>query len=106
MVDNVRWKNTDNIEDFIKTEDFEKRCIEQLSIEDQMEEFMFLGLRMKDGVSIDGFREYFKAPMPIKYEQVIEKYISLGLLKKERNCVMLTQDGINVSNMVMSEFIF
>lgn len=106
MVDNVRWKNTDNIEDFIKKDDFEKKNIERLSIEDQMEEFMFLGLRLRDGVSIDGFREYFNAPMPSKYEQVIAKYISLGLLKKERNCVMLTQDGINVSNMVMSEFIF
>ena len=106
MVDNVRWKNTDIIEDFIKKDDFDKKSPEQLSVEDQMEEFMFLGLRMRDGVSIDGFREYFNAPMPPKYEQVIEKYISLGLLKKERNCVMLTHDGINVSNMVMSEFIF
>ncbi len=106
MVENVRWKNTEIMDDYIRSDVFEMKNVERLSVEDQMEEFMFLGLRLIKGVSIDSFTEYFHAPMPPKYEQVIEKYISLGLLKKERNCVMLTQDGINVSNMVMSEFIF
>lgn len=106
MVDNVRWKNTGSIEDYIKKDDFAPKQVEHLTIKDQMEEFMFLGLRMKEGVSIAGFREYFGAPFPPEYDQVIDKYVSLGLLKKDKKCVMLTQDGISVSNLIMSEFIF
>ena len=105
MVNNVRWKNTENICDYIGKNDFEKKEVKILSVQEQMEEFMFLGLRMCRGISIRSFEEYFKCSMPENYLRVVEKYISMGLLKKENDCVMLTDEGINVSNVIMSEFI-
>ena len=56
-----RFSNTESIEDYIKTDDFEKikRDVTILSKEDLMGEFMFLGLRMMRGLSGTDFYERF-----------------------------------------------
>ena len=62
LIDHIRFSNTDNMEEYIKnSRQPEKiRCdMERLSETDEMAEFMFLGLRMTEGVSMDVFEEYF-----------------------------------------------
>lgn len=122
MVNNVRWQNETDIERYIESCDEnyvnQKRelsndkqdvnlCIErqELSKEEQMEEFMFLGLRMMEGISINEFREYFNEDMPGQFYDVIEKYKAMGLMQCKNNRIMLTKDGINVSNTIFSEFL-
>ena len=51
MVDNVRWKNTSDMNEYINGERTRQEE-ERLSRADQMAEFMFLGLRMMEGISI------------------------------------------------------
>lgn len=79
---------------------------QKLSIEEQMEEFMFLGLRMMEGVSVRAFEEVFGEKYENIYGNVSNKLISRGLLKKAGNFVQLTERGIDISNYVMSEFLF
>ena len=58
--------------------------MERLDEADEMAEFMFLGLRMTEGVSMDVFEEYFGKKIESIYGDVLEKYLSIGMLRKKR----------------------
>ncbi len=79
--------------------------IEILSTKDEMEEYMFLGLRKTDGVSVSRFEELFGKPMHEVYDSVIRDMEAKGLLIKENDTVKLTDRGMDVANYVMSEFL-
>ena len=55
--------------------------VQELPIEEQMEEFMFLGLRMMEGVSERKFFENFGRRFEEVFPGVIEKHEKLGLLE-------------------------
>lgn len=77
----------------------------QLSVPEQMEEFMFLGLRLTEGVGKKEFYEAFGEDMASVYGKVIEKLESQGLVTDGER-VRLTPYGRDVSNYVMAEFLF
>lgn len=79
--------------------------VSQLSKEDQMSEFMFLGLRLLRGVDAKEFFRKFNVSMAEKYSTSIEKYRALGLLEQEGDRLHLTRKGISLSNQVMAEFV-
>ncbi len=79
--------------------------IEDLSLNSQMEEFMFLGLRLTEGVSIKRFKELFSLEIRDVYGQVIDKYEKMALLEEDGNYLKLTEKGLDVSNTVMADFI-
>lgn len=72
---------------------------------DDIEEFMFLGLRKTEGVDIDEFHRRFNISIFDKYGEVIAKYESMKLLKAEKGRVFLTPHGIEVSNQIMADFL-
>ncbi len=76
-----------------------------LSLKDAVEEFMFLGLRMTDGVSVREFYDAFGFSMDDIYGDVIRKYIENGLLERGDDRIALTERGLDVSNVVMEEFL-
>ncbi len=78
---------------------------EHLSEQDQMEEFMFLGLRRMEGVSVEAFQNRFGTSMESVYGAVIRRYRELGLLQEAGGRVFLTDAGIDVSNTVMADFL-
>lgn len=102
MVNNVRWKNSEA--------SFEKEEIQALSQEEQMEEFMFLGLRMREGISTREFRRQFGKSFTQVYGKAAYKleqeHLLLTRQKSEEEWVMLTQKGIDVSNYVLAKFLF
>ena len=111
MINNVRYKNLSDMDLYLKAVDgerlpYDEDETEPLSKEDMMAEFMFLGLRMTEGVSISEFEDAFLQRFPNEYEKVVNKYTGMGLLTKKGDRVMLTEDGIDVSNVIMSEFLF
>ena len=108
LIDHIRFSNTDNMEEYIKnSRQPEKiRCdMERLSEADEMAEFMFLGLRMTEGVSMDVFEEYFGKKMESIYGDVLKKHLSIGMLEKKESRIYLTRKGIHVSNGVMADFL-
>ena len=66
---------------------------------------MFLGLRMMRGVSRKEFERRFKKPMDEVYGEVIAKYKEMGLLEEADGWVRLTAKGIDVSNVVLADFL-
>ncbi|MBQ4259808.1 MAG: oxygen-independent coproporphyrinogen III oxidase [Lachnospiraceae bacterium] len=109
LVQGQRFQNTEELGSYISNPLGEKQVIEQLTEEDCMEEFMFLGLRMITGISTGEFEQIFEIPVEEVFGEVIEKNIRDGLLERfwvegeER--IRLTETGLNVSNYVMAQFL-
>ena len=100
----LRIKNPENLSDYLQKK-FSQKEITVLTEEDQMSEFMFVGLRMMRGVSEAEFRRRFGKEMEEIYGEILKKQQSLGLLARENGSVFLTAKGIDVSNMVMAEYL-
>lgn len=79
-----------------------------LDLKAQMEEFMFLGLRLTKGVSLSEFFKRFHKHMTDVYGSVISRHTELGTLtyNKDKTKLLLTEKGLDVSNYVMSDFLF
>ncbi len=84
--------------------------VEILTREAQIEETMFLGLRTMKGVSKKKFCETFGVTLEETYGRVIENLVAQELLEWEETgqdfYLRLTERGIDLSNYVMSEFLF
>lgn len=75
-----------------------------LKRKEQMEEMMFLGLRMMKGVSADDFQKRFQTSVFTIYKDVIERNTKRGLIFVENGRIFLSDMGIDVSNVVMADF--
>lgn len=108
MADNVRWRNVSDMEEYIRRilggSESVREEIKHLSKQEQMEEFMFLGLRLAEGVGRKEFQRNFGRKMEEVYGPVIEKLHGQGLLEVGEY-VRLTSYGRDVSNYVMAEFL-
>ena len=115
-LDNVRWKNTENINKYLeymqkasRFEDLRKEDFysekEVLTPEEQCAEFMFMGLRMNNGVSEEIFWRRFGYIPEERYGEVIAKHIQNGLLEKKDKCLRLTDKGRDICNYVMADFL-
>lgn len=71
---------------------------------DEMEEFMFLGLRLMKGIPKTEFKARFGVDIESVYGRVIEKYKKQKLLLEEKDRLYLSDEGIDVSNVIMTEF--
>ena len=82
-----------------------RREIERLVLEEQMEEFMILGLRRMCGVSREAFQKRFGRPIETVYGSALKKLEKQELITIEGDCIALKELGIDVSNQVFVEFI-
>lgn len=107
--DDTRWNNTDVIEEYLAYADDPSRLhvnVEKLPVTEQMEEMMFLGLRMMAGVRRQDFLERFGVSLDGIYGDVIRRMESLGLLEDDGQRISLTRRGISLSDQVFVEFMF
>ena len=79
--------------------------IEKLSFCEQIEEFMFLGLRKMKGVSRTEFQKRFGRTLEDVYAGRIMKLAGQGLVEKAGDDLRLSERGIDVSNYVFAEFL-
>lgn len=102
MVENIRWTNPADMKQYRNpTQD---RQI--LTTHEQMEEYMFLGLRMMCGVGMQDFADEFGTQIGAVYGETVDKLCAQGLLMQEQGRIRLTERGIDVSNYVMAQFLF
>lgn len=82
------------------------RCGEQqLGVPEQMEEFMFLGLRLTKGVSKAEFYREFQTELEAVYADVLSGLIRDGLVIECQGRIMLTERGTDISNYVFEQFL-
>ena len=84
--------------------DYEKE-VTDITKEDAMAEFMFLGLRLTKGVSKKEFEEAFSISIYDVYAREIEELTKDGLIIDEKEVLYLTDFGLDVSNVAMAKFL-
>lgn len=114
LVVNTRFNNCKDRKlymDRILNGNKQREDVQKLTKEEQIEETMFLGLRMTEGVSFDKFESQFHLSIEQVYPGLIHKLHRQGVInytcykdgRKDR--VFLTDYGVDVSNVVMAEFL-
>lgn len=136
MIDNTRFSNTAHLKDYIdifsassdllhpQTEAFHDipsfngstvnfslsqahHCAEKLTVREQMEEFMFLGLRLTSGVSEKEFFDSFHQNITEVYGPVIDRHLKdHTMFSTNDGRLCLTERGFDISNYIMSDFLF
>ena len=108
LFDSQRWYNTDSMEEYLEKSDRPEEiqvCREKLSVREQMEETLFLGLRMTEGIDRERFQEEFGISVEEVYGDALRRLEGLGLLQADRGRIYLTRKGISLSNQVFVEFL-
>ncbi|MBO5097984.1 MAG: oxygen-independent coproporphyrinogen III oxidase [Agathobacter sp.] len=104
LMENVRYSNTTDLYEYID-DPTANRMADTVSRKAQMEEFMFLGLRMNEGVTREGFLREFGIPIDGIYRDVLERMKEKDLLSVENGQIRLTDRGMDLGNYVMSQFL-
>ena len=121
MVEDCRWSNPSEWQEYdtyvqqVPVQRHNKSVLpvnpvcpkqQKLSVPEQMEEFMFLGLRMMCGIEKDAFSRKFGQQIEEIYGPILQNLEKKGLLEQDQNRVWLTERGIDISNYVMARFFF
>lgn len=110
MVGDVRWSNKRNMREYREAVLSAAHArlgenVQYLSRQEQMEEFMFLGLRLTEGIRKQSFLDKFGVPIETVYGEILDRLQREGLLLAD-DPVRLTPYGFDISNYVMSKFLF
>ena len=104
----LRFSNHDTLEEYgreLVSGRLPRRDEHLLTLEDAMAEFMFLGLRMVEGISCKSFEQEFGSRLNDIYGSTIDELIRIGLLQQERGNLRLTRRGLLLSNQVFARFL-
>ena len=106
-VDGIRYKNHGPIRHYLEAVEAGKARIteEYLTLEEKMEEELFLGLRKKTGVSKARFEEKFGVSFDQRYGQVVVSLTEQGLLVPDDKQVRMTKRGLFLGDTVAEKFI-
>lgn len=104
LIENVRCTNTRDVYKYISGSE---NIIETTPIErkEQMEEFMFLGLRMNKGVSRYDFEHEFGIQIEAIYKEQIDELRREALMDAKAGYIFLTDKGQDLSNYCMAKFL-
>ena len=108
LFDSQRWNNTDSMEEYLEKSERPEEiqvCREKLSVREQMEETMFLGLRMTEGIERERFQKEFGISVEEVYGDALRRLEGLGLLQADGGRIYLSRKGISLSNQVFVEFL-
>ncbi len=107
-VDGVRFSNEADILTYIgKISQLGFAVCEEtpISLDEQMSEFVFLGLRCEKGISLTEFQNRFCQSLLQKFGIPIKKYTDLGFLVLANDRLRFSDKGFFVSNTILSDFV-
>ena len=106
----VRYSNVETIEEYVqnyekgKTEDnfiFHEKQTQEV----KQKEYMMLGLRKIEGVSIQEFKNQFISNPVYIYHEELEKLVNEELIEIDGDKIKLTSKGLDFANLVWEEFV-
>ena len=103
-----RFSNTHQMQEYLKESrnpDQIRKDVTVLSRNERIEEFMFLGLRMTEGISEKNFEENFDVRLMDVYGDILQKYEETGFMEHIETKWRLTRKGIHVSNHILADFL-
>ena len=108
--DDTRWHNTHCLEKYLSVAgkqnnvNLHEECI-NISVPEAMSETMFLGLRLNEGIDVQGFYNTFGVSLLEIYGSTIDKMTECGLIRQAKGKLFLTTKGRDVSNYVFINFL-
>ncbi len=102
-IENKRYTNTFDFNKYLKdpiTKDFIV-----LSKKEKIEEEVFLGLRIIEGLDFSHINKKYDIDIFKKYEKIFNKYLGLNLMEKTQKGIKLSPRGQLVQNEILCEFI-
>ena len=127
LLDNIRYTNTNELYTYLKEAEHLRAglwqqeqadgttaelpavnlhaAVEPVGRKAQMEETMFLGMRMTEGVYRTEFERNFGIPVEAVYGTVLQHLQEEKLLLKREGRIFLTEMGQDVSNYVLAQFL-
>ena len=109
-INKIRYSNIEDLEKYIKNCE-EGRFNENKIIHEkqnnfaQEQEYMLLGLRKIDGVSIQNFKNKFGENPIFVFRNELNKLVEEELLKVNKDNIVLTNRGLDLANLVWEEFV-
>ena len=79
---------------------------EELSPTDEMEEYCFLHLRMKEGIPLSDFENRYGKPLTAWYGKAIDMLKKRHMVQEKDGHLFLTYHGAAMGNFVFEQFIF
>lgn len=103
-----RWANEPDLKAYCRAVAGGLKPIQEmtpLTVQDQMAETAFLGLRLRRGIDRHGFFCRFRVKIEDVYGKQINKLVRQGLVEVTEEYLRLTPRGLMVANDVMAEFV-
>ena len=112
-VNGIRYANTTDLKEYLnikenpKEKNFKKiKTVEEKQNKFDMEkEFMMLGLRKLEGISISKFEEKFGENPIYLFRNELQKLVEENLLEVDLDDIRLTNKGLDFANLVWEEFV-
>ena len=107
-VNSKRIKNISDIKTYVEKINNDDMCYEEVienSENDNIEEFMFMGLRKVEGINEMEFYKRFNKKLDDIYKNVIKKYEKEEFLVRNKGRLYLTEKGMLISNIIMADFL-
>ncbi len=107
----VRFSNTTDIDTYISCYygstpvKLEREWVHENSEKENIEEFMFTGLRLVRGVSASYFKELFGKKIEAVYGEEFNKLIDHGFMEKVGDYYRFTSYGMDLANVSLREFV-
>ncbi len=104
-INNIRFSNTENFNDYIKDYRNSKIIQEEQDISSKEQEYMLLGLRKIEGISIQKFKNKFGENPIYLFRKQLAKLTEQGLIGVDKDNIKLTNKGLDLANIVWEEFV-
>ena len=106
-IEGVRRKNTEDLCEYVQAENpvVCERIEEENSLKNQMEEWMFLGLRKTEGVDLREFQDRFGHSAESVYGETMRDLQEEGLILRKGDRIMLSRRGLDLANQVFAAFL-
>lgn len=103
-----RWTRTKDLREYCTLVNSGQSTVieeEKLSKTEQLEEYIMLGLRTKDGVQLDNLLERFGYDLQKEKSETIKQLMNLRLIEFKDNAIRLLDDGYYVMNSIIVELL-
>lgn len=104
----LRRENIRTVEGYIRAIESDSDAavrVHENSREDSIEEFLFMGMRLVEGISMSSFKSRFSEDIMDIFGDVIRRHMGDGLLVIEGDRMRFTEKGMDISNHVLSDLI-
>jgi len=100
-IDNLRIENHKDLDRYISGDYGNSFC---LSKKEQIEEFLLMGLRLKEGIEIKKINNRFEIDFLNIFQDVVDKYIINKCLMVNKKFIKITNRGEKILNKILLDF--